>query len=96
MAVALLGFVLVAATVIWRRGSGVARGAEIRALDRERVQLEAQKTSLERQIEEFGGRGRLGAVAEQRLHMQVPADSQVIVLPALSALPSGGPTRVAP
>lgn len=81
VAVALVGFVLIAALVIWRRGYGVAEGAELRTLDRQRLQLEAQKAALQRQIRELAGRARLGSIAEQRLDMHVPADSQVIVLP---------------
>jgi len=82
VALVLVGFVLVAAAVIWRRGYGMARGMELRELDRHRVQLVAQRASLERELEELTGRARLGAIAEQQLGMHVPADSQMIVLPA--------------
>jgi cell division protein FtsL len=92
VASALVGFVLVAAAVIWRRGSGVAHGNELRGLDRQRLQLEAQKAALDREIQDLGSRARLGPVAEQRLDMHVPADSQVIVLPA----PSIAPTAASP
>lgn len=96
VAFGLVGFVLVSAVVIWRRGYGVAQGAEFRALDRQRMQLEAQKAALERQVRDEAGRARLGPVAEGRLEMHVPTDSEVIVLPAPHP-PSHAPTdRPAP
>jgi hypothetical protein len=82
VAVGLVGFVLVAAVVIWRRGYGLTEGGELRTLDRQRMQLEAQKAALERQVRDEAGRAQLGPVAEQRLDMRVPTDSEVIVLPA--------------
>lgn len=81
VAATLVGFVLIAALVIWRRGFGVTQGAELRSLDRQRLQLEAEKAALQQQIRELAGRAHLGSIAEERLDMHVPADSQVIVLP---------------
>jgi cell division protein FtsL len=91
IAAGLVVFVLVAAVVIWRRSYGVMQGAEMRSLDRQRMQLEAQKAALEREVRDAAGRARLGPVAETRLDMHVPADSEVIVLPATRAtrVPSG-------
>jgi len=82
VAAGLVGFVLVAAVVIWRRGYGLAEGGELRGLDRQRMQLEAQKADLERQVRDEAGRAQLGPVAEGRLDMHLPADSEVILLPA--------------
>jgi cell division protein FtsL len=96
VAAGLVVFVLVAAVVIWRRGYGVMQGGELRRLDRQRMQLEAQKAALEREVRDAAGRARLGPVAESRLDMHVPADSEVIVLPATQA-PHGAPAnRAAP
>jgi hypothetical protein len=88
VAAALVGFMLVASGIIWRRGYGIARAAEIRELDRRRVQLEGERATLGRQIAERSSRSRLGPIVEQRLHMRVPDDSQVIVLPAPAAAPA--------
>ncbi len=78
---------MVAAVVIWRRGYGVTQGVELRTLDRQRMQLEAQKAALERVVRDEAGRAHLGPVAESRLDMRVPADSEVIVLPAPQPAP---------
>jgi hypothetical protein len=87
VAAGLVGFVMVAAVVIWRRGYGVTQGVELRTLDRQRMQLEAQKAALERVVRDEAGRAHLGPVAESRLDMRVPADSEVIVLPAPQPAP---------
>ena len=92
VATGLVVFVLVAAVVIWRRGYGVMQGGELRTLDRQRMQLEAQKASMERDVRDAAGRARRGPVAESRLDMHVPADSEVIVLPATQA-PRGAPAN---
>ena len=81
VALALLGFLLVATGVIWRRSYGIAQRAELDALGRERVQLEAQVVELESEIREASSRARLAPIAEQRLQMHVPTDSQVVILP---------------
>ena len=82
----LVGFVIVATAVIWRRGFGVARAKELQELERQRAQLEAERTSLARRIAEGTGRATLGGVAERKLDLHVPTDSQIIVLPT----PRGG------
>ena len=50
VAAVLIGFVIVTTAVIWRRGYGVARAEEMRALIRQRDQLRAERTSLERRL----------------------------------------------
>ena len=77
----LLGFVLVATGVIWRRGYGIARDRELRALTTRRTELEAEKTKLENDIREASSRARLAPLVEQRLQMRIPNDTPVIILP---------------
>ena len=96
IAAVLLGFVVVATAVIWRRGYGVTRGAEIRTLTRQRNELRAERASLERHIAELTGRARLEGIAERQLDMHVPADSQVIVMPAAALTPAAEGKRAAP
>ncbi len=95
VAVLLVAFVVVATAVIWRRGYAVKRGEELRSLTRRRNQLRAERASLERQVGEITGRSALAGVAERRLDMHIPADSQVIVLPAPTLSPVGD-SRAAP
>ena len=88
VALVLLGFVLVATGVIWRRSYGIARARELDALERERTSLEARKARLESEIRELSSRARLAPVAERRLGMRIPSDSQVVILRRPSSTPS--------
>jgi cell division protein FtsL len=81
LALLLLGFLLVATGVIWRRSYGIARSRELTELDRRRVQLEARRAQLESGIRDLSSRARLAPIVEQRLQMHVPTDSQVVILP---------------
>lgn len=80
VALAFLGFLLVTTGVIWRRSFGIARARELRELDRWRVELEARRARLESDVRDAMSRARLAPVAEQRLGLRVPSDSQVVIL----------------
>lgn len=80
VALVLVGFVLVATGVIWRRSHGFARARELRDLERRRQALVATKVQLEGAIRDASSRSRLEPIVKERLQMQVPADSQVIYL----------------
>jgi cell division protein FtsL len=79
-ALLLVGFVLVATGVIWRRSHGFARARVLRDLERRREALVATKVQLEGAIRDASSRSRLEPIVKERLQMQVPADSQVIYL----------------
>jgi cell division protein FtsL len=97
IAVLFLGFVVVATGVIWRRGYGLSKAVELQGLTRRRDQLRAERASLQRRIGELTGRNQLGTLAERQLNMHIPADSQVIVLPAPGVAPVGtAPRHAAP
>ena len=81
LALLLVGFLLVATGVIWRRSYGIARSRELTELDKRRVQLDARRAQLESEIRDLSSRARLAPIVEQRLQMHVPTDSQVVILP---------------
>jgi cell division protein FtsL len=81
IALVLLGFVLVATGVIWRRSVGVAQARAIQKLERDRDALMGRRAALEGEIRDATSRARLARIAEDRLGMRVPSDSQVITLP---------------
>lgn len=87
----LLGFFVVATGVIARRTFGIGQARELRALRQQRDAANAARVQLEAEIREASSRARLGPIAEQRLHMYVPADSQVIILPRTKS--SSSPRR---
>ena len=81
IALLLVGFVLVATGVIWRRSFGVVRAREQQRLEQLRGALEAERAKLEADIRAASSREHLGRVAEDRLHMHVPSsDSQMIYI----------------
>jgi cell division protein FtsL len=86
----LLGFFAVAMGVIARRTFGISQARSLRALERQRDAVDASRVKLEVEIRDASSRSRLVPIAEQRLRMYVPADSQVIILkrtPPASASP---------
>ena len=94
VALVLLGFVLVATGVIWRRSVGIAQARAIQTLEQERSGLEARRAALDGEIRDAMSRARLARIAEVRLGMRVPSDSQVITLPR--PVPPARPRREAP
>ena len=69
----------------------------LRAVEAERAIAEAERITAMRRIEELRGRARVVRVARERLGMHLPADSEIIFLPATEVLPAteGGPVVVA-
>lgn len=76
----LVSFVLVAAAVIGRRSYGYTEARSVTALDRQLSALQAERTRLAGAIRDESGRSKLGPLAEQRLGMKVPADTQVVLI----------------
>ena len=93
VALLLIGFVLVAVGVISRRSYGYRQLRELDALTARRRQLESVKSKLEGDIRELTSRARLAPVAEQRLNMHIPNDSQVVILPRPAAHHAGDAPR---
>lgn len=79
MGALLIGFVLVASAVIWRRSYGVQLAHELADLDRRLKQLTGERVTLGRSIRDGSSRSQL-APAVERLGMKVPNDRQVRML----------------
>ena len=86
----LVAFVAVAAAVVWRRSHGYAQDRSIREMAARRTQLLAERTRLQGDIRELSSRAKLQPIAERRLRMRVPSDSQVVSLPRAAAGAAGG------
>ncbi len=89
VALGLVGFVLVATGVIWRRSFGTARAREQNKLEDQRSALEAARAKLEGDIRDASSRASLARVVEERLHMSIPNDSLVTYVPRAAAKPQG-------
>ena len=83
----LIGFVLIATGVIWRRSTGIAMSRELRALEERRAALEAQQAALQGAIREASSRDRLVNIAEERLGMRIPPETLVTFLSRPTAKP---------
>ncbi|MFI5255737.1 MAG: cell division protein FtsL [Gemmatimonadales bacterium] len=91
MALLLLGFLVIAVGVILRRTFGIAAATELRQLDRRRAALVAEQLRLEGEVRSAASRSTLQPIAEQRLQMHVPSDSQVIIITRAPTRPNDAP-----
>ena len=87
VALTLFGFVLVATSVIWRRTFGLSQSRMVQQLERQRADLRAQRSQLQRDIRTAASRDKLTPLVEQRLRLRMPSDSQVIVIERTDAPP---------
>lgn len=81
IALALLGFFVVATGVIWRRSLGIAQADKLRELGERRAALTAQEAALDGAIRDASSRAKLAPIAEQQLGMRIPPESLVIIIP---------------
>ncbi len=76
IAALLVGFVVVASAVIWRRSYGIVQARRVADIERRIVALDAQRARLAGAIRDESSRSAL-APAIAKLGMRVPDDSQV-------------------
>jgi len=81
-------FVIVATAVIARRSYGHSEGRELTALTRRKAALESERVKLEQQIRDASSRSVIVPLAERRLGMHLPSESQMVML---KAAPNGSP-----
>jgi cell division protein FtsL len=87
----LIGFVLTTAAVVARRSYGDAQARQTSGMEARLRQLRNERVRLEAEIRDGSSRGRLIPIAESKLGMHVPADTQVVILPSRQARRSGTP-----
>jgi cell division protein FtsL len=83
-----VAFVIVAAAVIARRSYGHSEGRELTSLQRRKAALESERVRLQQQIRDASSRSVIVPLAERRLGMHLPTESQMIML---RAAPNGTP-----
>jgi cell division protein FtsL len=76
----LVVFVLVSAAVIARRGYGHREGLALTQLQRRKANLESERMRLEQQIRDGSSRSVIVPLAENRLGMHLPSESQMVTL----------------
>jgi cell division protein FtsL len=77
----LIGFVLTTAAVVARRTYGDENARRMSGMEARLRQLRNERVRLDAEIRDASSRVRLIPIAEARLGMHVPADTQVVILP---------------
>jgi cell division protein FtsL len=77
---ALIAFVIVSAAVIARRSFGHREGLALTALQRKKASLESERVRLGQQIRDGSSRNVIVPIAERRLGMHLPTESQIVML----------------
>ena len=76
----LVAFVLVSAAVIARRSYGHREGVELTALLRKKAALESERVRLSQEIRLGSSRPVIVPIAERRLGMRLPLESQMVIV----------------
>lgn len=76
----LIAFVLVSAAVIARRSFGHREGLALTALQRKKASLESERVRLGQQIRDGSSRNVIVPIAERKLGMHLPSESQIVML----------------
>ena len=76
----LLGFVLISAAVVARRSFGHREGGSITALEKRKSDLVSERARLTEMIREGSSLSRIRPIAEQRLGMHTPSETQIVLL----------------
>ena len=76
-----LGLFLVSAgAVVWRQSASLATSRDLQQLEKTRGQLDVTKANLQAQILRDRSRAVLVPLAQQRLGMRLPQDSEITIL----------------
>src|SRR4029078_11664230 len=76
----LIAFVVVSAAVIARRSFGHREGLALTALQRKKDSLESERVRLGQQIRDGSSRNVIVPIAERKLGMHLPTESQIVML----------------
>ena len=80
IAIVLGAFLLVTLIVIWRQTAALAAARHLQALQKARAALEVQRSALRGQVQRAGSRAVLVPLAERRLGLRLPQDSEITIL----------------
>ena len=80
VALALAGFLGVALTVVWRQSAALQTSRDLQAVRKTRGTLEVQKSTAIGDISRARSRAVLVPLAEQKLGLRLPQDSEITIL----------------
>ena len=76
----LAGFLAVAAAVVWRQTEALATANELKTLEGTRGALETTRSGASAAVRRARGRAVLVPLAEGRLGLRLPQDSEIVIL----------------
>ncbi len=80
LALALAAFLLVALIVVRRQGAALETARELQALQRTRAAMEGSRSNLVGEVQRARSRAVLVPLAERRLGLRLPQDSEITIL----------------
>ena len=80
VAIWLAGFLVMAAVVVWRQTDALASARQLKALETTRAALQATRAATTAAIRHARSRAVLVPLAESRLGLRLPLDSEIIIL----------------
>jgi hypothetical protein len=80
VAIWLAGFLAVAAAVVWRQTEALKTATTLRALQNARGALETGKAAAIADVRRARSRAVLVPLAERRLGLRLPQDSEIVIL----------------
>jgi len=86
-ALALVGFLVVAVIVVWRRTEGTALANRARELRAQIGRLESERDALQHDLREAASRKRVVSEAERRLGLHVAGDLQTRTIAEADSVP---------
>jgi hypothetical protein len=86
-AIVLAAFLAVTLVVTWRQSAALAEARRLQALEKTRAALEVQRSALRGRIQRAASRAVLVPLAERRLGLRLPQDSEIIILQGPDSAP---------
>jgi hypothetical protein len=80
VAIWLAGFLAMAAAVVWRQTAALETARELRALQAAHGALETSRAAGAAAVRRARSRGVLVPVAERRLGLRLPNDTEIVIL----------------
>jgi len=74
------GFLLMGAAVVWRQTAALATARQLKALQTTREALEVTRAAAAAEIRRAVSRNVLVPMAQARLHLRLPQDSDIVIL----------------
>ena len=75
-----LGFLVVALIVVWRQSAALAASRDLTRLQKTRGALEVQRSATVGEVHRAQSRGVMVPLAQQKLGLRLPQDSEITIL----------------